>query len=98
MSPGRPHAPQPLLIAHTAHHTEVLFSIVAIRCTTQVALEAGDECPVCLGQLEQPVITAACAHVFCEACVRALLDRAAPQPVPCPLCRGTVEPLGLIGT
>ena len=45
---------------------------------------ATDDCSICMGDLNQPVITP-CAHVFCRNCITQWLDKRPPPG--CPLCR-----------
>jgi len=43
-----------------------------------------EDCSICLDDLRAPVITP-CAHVFCKACIEAVIDSV--KPPSCPLCR-----------
>ena len=43
-----------------------------------------DDCSICLDDLKSPVITP-CAHVFCKACIEAVIENM--KPPSCPLCR-----------
>ena len=45
-----------------------------------------DDCSICLDDLKSPVITP-CAHVFCKACIEAVIENM--KPPACPLCRRT---------
>ena len=45
---------------------------------------ATDDCSICMGDLNQPVISP-CAHVFCRNCITQWLERRPPPG--CPLCR-----------
>jgi len=53
-----------------------------------------DECSICLGDFNHPVITP-CAHVYCRPCIVQLIE-SVPPPAPCPLCRGPLEMRSLL--
>ncbi|KAG7672032.1 putative DNA repair protein RAD5A [Nannochloris sp. 'desiccata'] len=45
-------------------------------------------CPICFDDLTTaPLTMTRCSHRFCTDCIRESLERAAPQPAPCPICR-----------
>jgi hypothetical protein len=45
-------------------------------------------CPICFDDLTTtPLTMTRCSHRFCSDCIRESLERAAPQPAPCPICR-----------
>ncbi|EON61802.1 hypothetical protein W97_01019 [Coniosporium apollinis CBS 100218] len=52
----------------------------------QLSIESQDDCPVCLDNLKDPVITC-CAHVFCHACIEQVIE----HQHKCPLCRAEIE-------
>lgn len=50
-----------------------------------------DDCSICLGDLNHPVITP-CCHVYCLACITTCIDASIKNPPPrCPLCRAEVS-------
>lgn len=54
----------------------------ALQDLLQVRIDSQDECPVCLDNLKDPVVTA-CAHSFCRDCIIRVID----TQHKCPLCR-----------
>jgi E3 ubiquitin-protein ligase SHPRH len=45
-------------------------------------------CPICFDDLTTtPLTMTRCSHRFCTDCISESLQRAAPQPAPCPICR-----------
>ena len=42
-------------------------------------------CPICLGILQEPYLTACCGNHFCEACIKKVKEGASK----CPLCKET---------
>ncbi|XP_068780045.1 zinc finger protein RFP-like isoform X2 [Struthio camelus] len=53
------------------------------------SLEQEVTCPICLGDFEEPVMTA-CGHNFCRGCVQQERGLSG-APFPCPLCREPVR-------
>ena len=49
-----------------------------------------DECSICLGDFDHPVITP-CAHIYCKPCITQLIETFPQPPAPCPLCRGKIK-------
>ncbi|KAI9924450.1 hypothetical protein ASPWEDRAFT_56533 [Aspergillus wentii DTO 134E9] len=60
-------------------------NIKALQDTLQIRIESQEVCPVCLDNLEQPVITA-CGHSFDRGCIEQVIDRQHK----CPLCRAEI--------
>lgn len=60
----------------------------ALQDMLQISIESREDCPVCLGDLHNPVITA-CAHVFGSECIERVIE----TQHRCPMCRA--EPLEL---
>ncbi len=60
----------------------------ALQEILQLSIDSREECPVCLSDLNKPVITA-CTHVFCYECI----ERVIQTQHRCPMCRA--EPLEL---
>ena len=60
----------------------------ALQDMLQVSIESREDCPICLENLHNPVITA-CAHVFGSECVERVIE----TQHRCPMCRA--EPLEL---
>ena len=52
-----------------------------------------EDCSICLDDLKIPVITP-CAHVFCRACIEAVIQTL--KPPTCPLCRAVINKKGLL--
>ncbi|KAJ9148860.1 SNF2 family domain-containing protein [Pleurostoma richardsiae] len=52
----------------------------------QLVIDSQEECPVCLDNLDKPVITH-CKHVFCDACIRKVVQ----TQHKCPMCRAELE-------
>lgn len=50
-----------------------------------LVIESQEECPVCLDQLDSPVITA-CKHTFCGECIRQVISTQGK----CPMCRAAL--------
>ncbi|KAF2280728.1 uncharacterized protein EI97DRAFT_428835 [Westerdykella ornata] len=61
----------------------------ALQKMLQLSIESQEDCPVCLDNLREPVITR-CAHVFCTACIERVID----TQHKCPMCRAELESLG----
>ncbi|KAL7753099.1 hypothetical protein RI367_001551 [Sorochytrium milnesiophthora] len=55
------------------------------------AEDSGEDCPICLDQLHDSVITP-CRHFFCEPCITETLSNDAR----CPMCRGDLKKRDLI--
>lgn len=53
---------------------------------------SGDECAICLDDLENPVITP-CFHYFCQECIGPVAARGGAQ---CPLCRHAITAANVI--
>ncbi|XP_059078743.1 helicase-like transcription factor isoform X2 [Tigriopus californicus] len=47
-----------------------------------------DECAICLGDFDHPVITP-CGHIYCKPCITTHIEALRP-PALCPLCRGDI--------
>ena len=60
----------------------------ALQDMLQVSIETREDCPICLENLHNPVITA-CAHVFGSECIERVIE----TQHRCPMCRA--EPLEL---
>ena len=60
----------------------------ALQDMLQVSVESREDCPICLEDLHNPVITA-CAHVFGSECIERVIE----TQHRCPMCRA--EPLEL---
>ena len=54
----------------------------ALQDMLQLRIDSQEECPVCIDDLKNPVITA-CAHTFCWECVERVIQTQAE----CPMCR-----------
>jgi len=68
---------------------------VVARLEAVLAEGALEECPICLDAIPAGAhVITMCAHVFCRACIEAVL--ALDKPL-CPLCRAGVRPSGLFG-
>ena len=52
-------------------------------------LKVSFDCPVCLDQLEAPMVFAACPHSICQVCWETIFDNK--NIAPCPLCRSNSE-------
>jgi len=57
----------------------------------QVRIDSQDECPICLDNLKDPMITA-CAHSFCQDCISRVID----TQHKCPLCRAELNVEALV--
>ena len=60
----------------------------ALQDMLQISIESREDCPICLEELHNPVITA-CAHVFGSDCIQRVIE----TQHRCPMCRA--EPLEL---
>ncbi|PWY73360.1 SNF2 family helicase [Aspergillus eucalypticola CBS 122712] len=60
-------------------------NIKALQDMLQIRIESQDTCPICLDNLEQPVITA-CAHAFDRSCIEQVIERQHK----CPMCRAEI--------
>ena len=60
----------------------------ALQDMLQLSIDSRDDCPICLEELHNPVITA-CAHVFGYECIERVIE----TQHRCPMCRA--EPLEL---
>ena len=60
----------------------------ALQDMLQVSIESHEDCPICLDNLHNPVITA-CTHVFGYECIERVID----SQHRCPMCRA--EPLDI---
>ena len=60
----------------------------ALQNMLQISIESREDCPICLEELHNPVITA-CAHVFGSDCIQRVIE----TQHRCPMCRA--EPLEL---
>ncbi|GKZ18628.1 hypothetical protein AbraIFM66951_007648 [Aspergillus brasiliensis] len=60
-------------------------NIKALQDMLQIRIESQDTCPICLDNLEQPVITA-CAHAFDRPCIEQVIERQHK----CPMCRAEI--------
>ena len=60
----------------------------ALQNMLQISIESREDCPICLEELHNPVITA-CAHVFGSDCIERVIE----TQHRCPMCRA--EPLEL---
>ena len=60
----------------------------ALQDMLQISIESREDCPICLENLHNPVITA-CAHVFGSECIERVIE----TQHRCPMCRA--EPLEL---
>jgi SNF2 family DNA or RNA helicase len=59
-----------------------------------VRIKAGNgefECPICLDPTFNPVILLDCGHTTCSECFSTMKQNAEVE-LPCPVCRGTVQP------
>ncbi|KAF2759342.1 hypothetical protein EJ05DRAFT_451626 [Pseudovirgaria hyperparasitica] len=54
----------------------------ALQSMLQLNIESQEDCPICLDNLKEPVITC-CAHIFCNACIETVIDTQRK----CPMCR-----------
>ncbi|KAL4883309.1 SNF2 family N-terminal domain-containing protein [Aspergillus karnatakaensis] len=61
-------------------------NIKALQDLLQIRIESQETCPICLDNLDDPVITA-CAHAFCRACIEQVIDRQNK----CPMCRAEIK-------
>ncbi|GJP90012.1 hypothetical protein CBS115989_17 [Aspergillus niger] len=61
-------------------------NIKALQEMLQIRIESQDTCPICLDNLEQPVITA-CAHAFDRPCIEQVIERQHK----CPMCRAEIQ-------
>ncbi|PYI09985.1 hypothetical protein BO78DRAFT_435423 [Aspergillus sclerotiicarbonarius CBS 121057] len=61
-------------------------NIKALQDLLQIRIESQDTCPICLDNLEQPVITA-CAHAFDRGCIEQVIERQHK----CPMCRTEIQ-------
>ncbi|PWY85763.1 hypothetical protein BO94DRAFT_566501 [Aspergillus sclerotioniger CBS 115572] len=61
-------------------------NIKALQDLLQIRIESQDTCPICLDNLEQPVITA-CAHAFDCGCIEQVIERQHK----CPMCRAEIQ-------
>ena len=61
----------------------------ALQDMLQISIESREDCPICLENLHNPVITA-CAHVFGSECIERVIE----TQHRCPMCRA--EPLELV--
>ncbi|KAK2624421.1 hypothetical protein QTJ16_006371 [Diplocarpon rosae] len=57
-------------------------NVLALQALLQLTIESSDECPICLGDLHTPVITA-CKHVFGLDCISRTIE----LQHKCPMCR-----------
>ncbi|KAJ6034488.1 uncharacterized protein N7446_009238 [Penicillium canescens] len=61
-------------------------NINALQDMLQLQIESQEPCPICLDNLDQPVITA-CAHSYCRGCIEQVIERQHK----CPLCRAEIN-------
>ncbi|PWY70250.1 SNF2 family helicase [Aspergillus heteromorphus CBS 117.55] len=61
-------------------------NVKALQDMLQIRIESQDTCPICLDNLDQPVITA-CAHAFDRECIEQVIERQHK----CPMCRAHIE-------
>jgi SWI/SNF-related matrix-associated actin-dependent regulator of chromatin subfamily A3 len=61
-------------------------NIKALQDMLQLQIESQEPCPICLDNLDQPVITA-CAHSYCRGCIEQVIERQHK----CPLCRAEIN-------
>lgn len=54
----------------------------ALQQMLQLSIETQEDCPVCIDNLKDPVITT-CAHIFCFGCIERVID----TQHKCPMCR-----------
>ena len=57
-----------------------------------IASGAQDECPICMDDVKNAVITT-CGHVFCRGCVENWLIN---ESAKCPLCRADISKAALL--
>ncbi|KAJ5317953.1 hypothetical protein PENANT_c004G10176 [Penicillium antarcticum] len=61
-------------------------NIKALQDMLHLQIESQEPCPICLDNLDQPVITA-CAHAYCRGCIEQVIERQHK----CPLCRADIK-------
>ncbi|KAI1928277.1 hypothetical protein LOZ65_002053 [Ophidiomyces ophidiicola] len=61
-------------------------NVRALQSLLQLKIESQESCPICLDNLNQPVITA-CAHTFDFACIEQVIERQHK----CPMCRADIR-------
>ncbi|PYH99485.1 hypothetical protein BO71DRAFT_369134 [Aspergillus ellipticus CBS 707.79] len=61
-------------------------NVKALQDLLQIRIESQDTCPICLDDLDQPVITA-CAHAFDRSCIEQVIERQHK----CPMCRAHID-------
>ncbi|KAJ5775237.1 uncharacterized protein N7511_000248 [Penicillium nucicola] len=61
-------------------------NVKALQDMLQLQIESQEPCPICLDNLDQPVITA-CAHAYCRGCIEEVIERQHK----CPLCRAEIK-------
>ena len=52
----------------------------------QLSIDSQDDCPVCIDNFEDPIITT-CAHVFCYSCIERVIE----TQQKCPMCRAELK-------
>jgi SWI/SNF-related matrix-associated actin-dependent regulator of chromatin subfamily A3 len=60
----------------------------ALQAMLQLLIDSQEECPICLDNFKDPVITK-CAHSFCTACIAKVIEGQRK----CPMCRAELESL-----
>ncbi|KAH7072928.1 SNF2 family N-terminal domain-containing protein [Paraphoma chrysanthemicola] len=58
----------------------------ALQAMLQLLIDSQDECPICLDNFKDPVITK-CAHSFCTPCIEKVIE----GQKKCPMCRAELE-------
>ena len=58
----------------------------ALQDMLQLSIESRDECPICISDLQDPVITH-CAHIFDFECIQRVIE----TQHKCPMCRAPLE-------
>ncbi|KAF2266380.1 hypothetical protein CC78DRAFT_513897 [Lojkania enalia] len=61
---------------------------VALQKMLQLSIDSQEDCPICLDQMRDPVITK-CAHIFCTPCIERVVD----TQHKCPMCRVSLDSL-----
>lgn len=59
---------------------------VALQKMLQLSIESQEDCPICLDNYKEPVITK-CAHIFCLNCI----ERVVETQHKCPMCRAELD-------
>jgi len=61
-------------------------NVKALQAMLQLSIESREECPVCMDDLHEPIITH-CGHIFGKSCIQRVIE----TQHKCPMCRSVLE-------